>query len=1017
MKPLKLKMCAFGSYSDEETLDFSQLGTNGLYLVTGETGSGKTTIFDAISYALFGKASGSARNSYKMLRSDYAEGRAKTYVELDFTSGGNQYRIRREIIPHISRATNDVTYTDSASLVLPDGTVIDRSRDADQKIIEVIGLDRDQFAQIVMIAQNDFLRFLQSGTDERVRILRRIFNTDALKSFQDGLKFRAKAKEDERYGLIKTFEKHGIDHNGFRQQSVLWENEIKAGNEELRLADESLKGLDKQREDFAAKIAVAEDLCKVFSELAQQKSALEKHTAEADDMAVLSIRHQRGEIAIRKVKPFAEKAAEAKAAYEKAKYDFESAKAEAKASELAMQATEKTIAELPPLDKVQSAYETFKKEWQEASSKQNRLTMLDDEHKAIVKKQSELNTAKKELADLERMISELPSVELNTEALSQLTRRWEKEQDKYSRLNVLMNEREEIIYKEKQLELGQSELIRLNGDYDSIKSEYDRAYETFILNQAGIIAETLCEGKPCPVCGSLEHPVPAKVSDGNISDTKLKELLANADKAKQKLERKSMECTTMLTETATLKEKLMQNVEPFLPGVQRKSLSEELPALLKITKANADEMAAKKVKDEKSLNGLKEQRGNTEQKQKKLDILVAETSSSVSTRIDRFLNDIAELDSDITWNNAEIKVAAMLSNTRAQVFELKVKKDNAEIEYNKTKDAWEAANKAHMQSKTKLAEANARSAEREQREQDIRNELEEALHQYECVINSNGFESEDDYMQALLPENKLLMIAKQLAEYDENGRRISRDIERLSKETADKEKPDLIKLKSMFDEIRKSTESLRKERDEKKLQLENKRQILNELKGSAEQLAKTEREYAAVKSLSDTANGKLDFETYAQMAYFERILRAANQRLQVMSQNRYVLLRKEESGDGRKRMGLEIEVADRNTGKSRSANSLSGGESFMASLSLALGLSDVVQQSAGGIHIDAMFIDEGFGSLDSEVLELSVRTLSNMANGNRIIGIISHVAELREQIDKQVYVEKTPHGSKIHLVV
>ncbi len=180
---------------------------------------------------------------------------------------------------------------------------------------------------------------------------------------------------------------------------------------------------------------------------------------------------------------------------------------------------------------------------------------------------------------------------------------------------------------------------------------------------------------------------------------------------------------------------------------------------------------------------------------------------------------------------------------------------------------------------------------------------------------------------------------------------------------------------------------------------------------------KIEKEYAAIKGLSDTANGKLDFETYAQMAYFERVLRAANMRLKVMSQNRYVLLRRKESGDGRRRTGLEIEVADSYTGKSRSANSLSGGESFMASLSLALGLSDVVQQTVGGVRLDAMFIDEGFGSLDAEVLELSMRTLADMADGNRMIGIISHVAELRERIDKQVRVEKTTSGSKLSLVL
>lgn len=163
MKPLKLKMCAFGSYAREETLDFSELGANGLYLITGETGSGKTTIFDAISYALFGKASGNARSGYKMLRSDYAEGRIKTFVELDFSSGGNLYKIRREITPHFSRKTEEVSYTDSVSLTLPDRTVIDRSRDVDAKITEVVGLDRDQFAQIVMIAQNDFFVFSKAA--------------------------------------------------------------------------------------------------------------------------------------------------------------------------------------------------------------------------------------------------------------------------------------------------------------------------------------------------------------------------------------------------------------------------------------------------------------------------------------------------------------------------------------------------------------------------------------------------------------------------------------------------------------------------------------------------------------------------------------------------------------------------------------------------------------------------------------------------------------------------------------
>ena len=239
---------------------------------------------------------------------------------------------------------------------------------------------------------------------------------------------------------------------------------------------------------------------------------------------------------------------------------------------------------------------------------------------------------------------------------------------------------------------------------------------------------------------------------------------------------------------------------------------------------------------------------------------------------------------------------------------------------------------------------------------------------------------------------------------------------RLTNETKDKVKPDLDKITEKLNKQNANMSELKINRDAAKERCDEKERVLKELKKSAKEFERFEKTYSAVKQLSDTANGKLDFETYAQTAYFERVLRAANQRLKVMSQNRYTLLRKTDVGDRRMKSGLEIEVLDAYTGKSRSSNSLSGGESFMASLSLALGLSDVVQQSAGGIRLDTMFIDEGFGSLDAEVLDLSIRTLSDMTGDGRIIGIISHITELRERIDKQIRVEKTSAGSKITMM-
>ena len=1158
MKPLKLKMGAFGSYADETVLDFAELGGNGLYLITGETGSGKTTIFDAISYALFGKASGNARNSYRMLRSDYAEGRTKTFVELDFLSGGEAYLIRREIIPHFARKTEEVSYTDNVSLTLPDGTVLDRSREVDAKVLEVVGLDRDQFAQIVMIAQNDFLRFLQSGTEERVKILRRIFNTGKLKSFQEGLKIRARDKEAEHKAIIRDFEKHGVDHNNARQQFVRWEQEIAADSEAVRYANEKIQETDKAKEESAARIAVAEGLCKIFENLVLQRAALEEHTTKADEMGALAQQKERGEIALHKVRPLADKYTGAEASHTKAQADLETAKSDVEAAALALQHANKVIAELPPLEKTQAAFDALKQEWQETSDRLEELTALDGNAKAIAEKQALLDEAKAELAETETFLENLPSIGSSKEALDKLTRALEQGTDKLQALTALQEEHQNILGKqqelfelqeefeslletisglpalnetvqqfeqlssnaekamerlsaltalqsdqlaiaEKQAQLveEQAELLHLKNTYDCAKDQYDALHEQFILGQAGILAATLREGEPCPVCGSNHHPSPAPAPSGEISGDKLQELLTESDTAKDAVDRKSTQCGVLGSEIAlliqqfntalaahipggsyenaaklfakeipaakasaealaeketadklsldnlvaqteatakrqaelspicaalrsqvsTMKDKLLKDVATFLPGVPWEGLEAELPDLLYNTQTAVEEMKVKKSADDVAFAKLKEDREQFDCKQQEWNAACLALASAVSTLTDRFLQDLAKHIPGVSWDTAHADLSALLLETQDKTAELTTKKDADEATLTELKSQWKTAEQNQTHCNTELAKANARIDEREKYAQSCLSQREEAQALFTSALSTNDFADEASYVSAVIPEETLAEITQQLADYDESGRRIRQDIDRLEKDTADKEKPDLEKLTGDFETLKNISETLYAKRDKAKLRLETTQRILKELQKSNEDLTRIEREYAAVKTLSDTANGKLDFETYAQMAYFERVLRAANLRLKVMSQNRYILLRKEESGDGRKRMGLEIEVADSYTGKSRSANSLSGGESFMASLSLALGLSDVVQQSAGGVHLDAMFIDEGFGSLDVDVLELSVRTLSDMANGNRTIGIISHVAELRERIEKQVHVEKTHRGSKIRLVM
>jgi exonuclease SbcC len=396
---------------------------------------------------------------------------------------------------------------------------------------------------------------------------------------------------------------------------------------------------------------------------------------------------------------------------------------------------------------------------------------------------------------------------------------------------------------------------------------------------------------------------------------------------------------------------------------------------------------------------------------------IASLQSETDTLKKRFLDDLSVDISGSEWESSEKALAELLSQVKAAVNELTVKKEADKKTLDELSFNWDAATKRKVTAESAAQSARTLTIERAANEKKLLTIHNESQAVYATALRENIFSDEAEYVAALITEKELSKLKQQISDYVINGEQLKRDITRLENETIGKETPDIEKLRTEAEAIHIESEVLGKKRDEINNRLSKTESALKELRRAAVDFEKVEKLYAAVKQLADTANGKLDFETYAQMAYFERVLHAANLRLQLMSQNRYTLLRKTGSDDGRKRSGLELEVLDAYTGKARSANSLSGGESFMASLSLALGLSDVVQQNVGGIRLDAMFIDEGFGSLDTDVLELAIRTLSEMAGTNRIIGIISHVTELRERIDKQIQVEKTIAGSRISISV
>ncbi|MDR2480597.1 MAG: SMC family ATPase [Treponema sp.] len=864
MKPLKLTISAFGSYAGTEKLDFTTLGQGGLYLITGETGSGKTTIFDAISFALFGQASGGARNKNQMLRSDYVDKTVKTFVTLEFSAGGAVYTITRTITPRSPKTGGDITCSGDAVLTLPDKTIIEREREVKAKIAEITGLDREQFAQIVMIAQNDFLRFLQSGTDRRVEILRTIFNTIALKEFQDALKNRAKLLENEVESIQRDFDRYGVDANRYEGQFAEWEQQI--GDSKIILAGTSkqIEENDTAQRKLAGEIAVAEELGRKFSALALCRASLDEHNAQSAEMARLARRRARGEIALRRVKPFAAEAGKAADQYHSAAAALAGAQDEAAAARAALEQASKVLTTLSPPDEARAALERLTREWEQAAERLKRLAVLRDDHDSIIAIEAKLKTA-------------------------------------------------------------QTQFEAREAAFTTASERFSAMERAFLREQAGILAADLQDGRPCPVCGSTEHPAPAEISSVDVNEAGLKKLRADAEQARITRDQKAEECTALKRETETLKSRFIKDLAELIPAARWDAAGERLAAALTETQAGVNALAVSKAADEKAFAGHA-----------------------------------------AAWEQAKQNLSAA-----------------------------ERANEA----------VSALIIERAEREAGLLEQHERAQTAYNESLDTGGFNSAADYLSALITEDELAQMAARLAGYEKNGEQLNRDISRLEKETAGQAAPGLEALNGSMESLKAESAALHSRYTGTRLALDQTENKLNTLRQSAALLAKTEKAYAGIRLLSETANGKRDFETYAQKKYFEQVLYAANQRLKVMSQNRYTLLRKTGWDDKRKSTGLDIEVLDSYTGKSRSANSLSGGESFMASLALALGLSSVVQHSSGGIRLDAMFIDEGFGSLDAEVLDLAVRTLQQTAGDSRSIGIISHVAELRERIERQVRVE------------
>lgn len=925
MKPLKLTMSAFGSYAGKNVLDFTGQ-QQGIFLITGDTGAGKTTIFDAITYALYNQTSGGERNG-NMMRSQYAQPETETYVELEFLYRGQTYRVRRNPDYKITKTLKNGKIREqkvphSVELTLPDGTVFPEKKNAtDAKIIEILGLTADQFSQIVMIAQGDFLKLLYTKSDERKMIFSKLFRTDIYWKIQENLRRKSMEMDERIQENDRAFEQEKSRIIPLPESEEIPLDELVECLRE-RLKD-ALKEQNLRRanvEELNKKITKYEEINKLFvslEKIRQTGRELEARQAESKE------RRQQIENARK-----ADKVLVAEQQNLRQQQEVEqSAQAIAKMTET--------------LANDQEMFETLKTQQQEAEAKQKReaadiqkkmlaLEQSFPSYEALQNARSEEQQAKKVWEDLGKTSEE--SFHKKEAGIAAL-----KEQQK----------RQEQVVEQTKKNWEQTSL----SASESAK-HYEHMYEAFLKEQAGILAENLSAGCPCPVCGSTVHPDPAKLSDHAVTELEVEQ----AKKTRAAAEEKRDLAYAAFEAEKTEKQKLAQAVE----------------------KEEADFVLAQTI--------AKQQRKEAEQNY----VSLQKTAEQIREKL--VYPSLTE---------AKKQYAAMQKALEAAEQEIERKRQ-------KVSELAEAMNTLKGQ---KLAE--------EENQKTAKKLAVKTEKEYAKLLEKSGFVSEETYHLAILPERSRSKLEREEKEYESQCLRQQSEQKLLEKQVSGKTYTDTTDLNETLKAEKQALKETEKTYMELHTAYENDRSVLQNCAVYLEKGKKLEREDQVIKSLSKTANGrlsgsaKIDFETYIQRQYFKQIIHEANKRLLTMSNHQFILKLKEEANTGRKtNEGLDLSVYSLVTDSERDVKTLSGGESFLAALAMALGLSDIVERSAGAIHPDMMFIDEGFGSLDAQSRQQAIEVLAELAGDSRMVGIISHVTELKEQIDRKLVVSRTDKGSR-----
>ena len=1069
MRPLILTISAFGPYAEVQQINFSLLKEQ-IFGISGPTGAGKTTIFDAISFALFGEPSGSSRDR-DSLRSDFAQPETQTFVELEFELRGKIYKIKRSPQQEQKKLRGEgfTTRNADAELLMPDGALITKISSVDEKINELLGINKSQFKQIVMLPQGEFRKLLEADSNERELIFRKIFGTEGFAEIQKRLDdesrelYRAVHDIKMQIGThIKHFDLAGDqcleEIRASRNINIeLLIEEVKKLSEsdgsQIQLFKSRLDLITSNQGELKEEIAKCNEINKKLKDKEQIKLEYADAFTRLDEFKQkeISLEYARKALPISEIDQQYKKSRQsieiktsqltaAKRKAEKSKIDYEASRElfnQEKEKEPVRKKYETELSMLGSMLPKVVQYEKSVGALDSAKAKSSEIIML------LENNQKELELTKKNRKQQEENLKQLYVTESECVKLdNQISENKNLlfELDGIKKLIIAFSEQSELY------EAKKSGFEAFEAEFVGFRSRLELLEDHYIRGQAGILAKTLQVNVPCPVCGALEHPSPAKVLEDIPEEEQLKSLKQQytglseqrTDKMKVlsglngNLESKKAEIQNKLS---ALDDKIF--TESAVDVFEIKSLELQRTEDNKSIKYDLSEQGLEMIRDKinkkggelknKTLALMAEYKGKSEfvNKKDKLEIEYKEAAERLG-KLEEDVNDLNLQKLTCLEELAKLRTAAesiekdvpqdirSTARLNARIAEMRQTVETMENQYKKAESMLELSKDAMGNSEKEAAIRATSLNESIEESAGLENLLNEKLF-------NEGFKSYDHYVKMRKDQAELVALQEEINTFYQRLSSLKDILARLEDETKELAVQDMDVLHNKYTLLIEEQNKLQEEQNVVFSRNSNNSKTLKQLENVLAELKLLEEKYSVIGELARVAKGdnsqRITFERYVLAAYFDEIITAANLRLAKMTGSRYSLKRKEDKTKGRAQQGLELDVFDNYTGKARHVKTLSGGEGFKASLSLALGLADVVQSYSGGISLDTLFVDEGFGSLDPESLDGAIQCLAEIQKSGRLVGVISHVPELKERIKSVLEICPMKEGSFVRLCV